>query len=60
MFYNYPENNIVDTDIKDSLTRQEEAYLNSYEYKRIFRQKNWLVVGLIMTWLALILVCVLT
>ena len=46
----------IDTDIKDSLTRQEEAYMNSAEYKSIEREKNLMVIGLITTWLAAILV----
>jgi hypothetical protein len=53
MFYHTSKDN---TDIKDSLTRQEEAYMNSSEYKCIHREKNWLVIGLITTWLAALLV----
>ena len=44
-----------DTIAKDSLTRQEEAYINSFEYKLISRDKNLMVIGLITTFLALIL-----
>jgi hypothetical protein len=57
MHYNYNEAN-SNADIKDSLTRQEEAYINSSEYKCIEREKNWLVIGLVTTWLAVLLVVV--
>jgi hypothetical protein len=52
----YKDHTSIDTDIKDSLTRQEEAYMNSAEYKSIEREKNLMVIGLITTWLAAILV----
>lgn len=45
---------MVDNEIKDSLTRLEEAYINSFEYKTIYREKNWMVVGLVTTLLSLV------
>jgi len=57
MYHNYNEAN-DNKDIKDSLTRQEEAYMNSFEYKCIEREKNWMVIGLVTTWLAAVLVLV--
>jgi hypothetical protein len=57
------KNNLIneqdDTVTKDSLTRQEEAYINSPEYQSIYREKNWMVIGLIMTELAGLLIWVL-
>ncbi|HTB99765.1 MAG TPA: hypothetical protein VK705_03715 [Ferruginibacter sp.] len=47
---------MVDIEIKDSLTRLEEAYINSFEYKNIYREKNWIVVGLVTTLLTVITV----
>jgi hypothetical protein len=57
MHYNYNEAN-DSTDIKDSLTRQEEAYINSSEYKSIEREKNWMIIGLVTTWLAALMILV--
>ena len=57
MHYNYKEAN-DSTDIKDSLTRQEEAYINSSEYKSIEREKNWMIIGLVTTWLAALMILV--
>jgi hypothetical protein len=53
--YNHAKDN---TDNKDSLTRQEEAYINSFEYKCIEREKDWMVLGLVTTWLAALIVLV--
>jgi len=49
---------MVDTEIKDSLTRLEEAYINSFEYKNISREKNWIIVGLVTTLLTIITILV--
>jgi hypothetical protein len=50
---------MIEAEIKDSLTRLEEAYINSLEYKNIYREKNWIiVVGLITTLLTIISVLV--
>jgi hypothetical protein len=49
---------MIETEIKDSLTRLEEAYINSFEYKNIYREKNWIIVGLVTTLLTIITVLV--
>jgi hypothetical protein len=45
---------MVDNEIKDSLTRLEEAYINSFEYKVIYREKNWIIVGIVTTLVSLV------
>jgi hypothetical protein len=49
--YNESINNSTDTDNTDSLSRLEQAYINSFEYQCIDRQKNWIVIGVATTWL---------
>jgi hypothetical protein len=45
------QNDLSNTAIIDSLSRWEEAYINSAEYQSIDRQKNWIVIGVATTWL---------
>ncbi len=47
---------MIETEIKDSLTRLEEAYIDSFEYKNIYREKNWIIVGLVTTLVTIITV----
>jgi hypothetical protein len=56
MLYTNFNDTSSNTEITDSLTTREEAYLNSNEYQSIYREKNWIVAGAIMTWLIMILV----
>ncbi|HTB99891.1 MAG TPA: hypothetical protein VK705_04360 [Ferruginibacter sp.] len=52
--YNEFKRNIVDTEIKDSLSRLEEAYINSFEYQCINSRKDWIVIAAGSIWLAAI------
>jgi hypothetical protein len=38
----------VEIEIKDSITRLEEAYVNSPEYRALFHNKDLIVFGLLM------------
>jgi hypothetical protein len=44
MLYNL-KNEVGDIELKDSLTLQEEAYINSAEYHNITQQINWMVIS---------------
>ena len=44
-------NSQTDTDNMDSLSRLEEAYINSFEYQCIDRQQKWIIIGVATTWL---------
>jgi|GEM_PF-6194294 hypothetical protein len=46
MLYNYVKNEVGDIELKDSLTLQEEAYINSPEYRNIAQQINWVVISI--------------
>ncbi|HTB99080.1 MAG TPA: hypothetical protein VK705_00210 [Ferruginibacter sp.] len=39
----------VEVEIKDSITRQEEAYINSPEYRALYHDKDLMILGLLMT-----------
>jgi hypothetical protein len=41
MLYN---NDTIDVEFKNSLTIQEEAYINSQEYRNITQQTKWIVI----------------
>jgi hypothetical protein len=38
----------AELEIKDSITRLEEAYINSPEYKALFHNKDLIIFGLLM------------
>jgi hypothetical protein len=52
---------IIDLEIMDSLRRREEAYINSYEYRQLYKEKSWvIVIKLIMGWLGILLLLLIT
>jgi hypothetical protein len=53
---------IIDLEVMDdSLKRREEAYINSYEYRQLYKEKNWvIVIELIMGSLGILLLILIT
>jgi len=52
---------IIDLEIMDSLKRREEAYINSYEYRQLDKEKNWvIIIKLIMGSLGILLLILIT
>jgi hypothetical protein len=52
---------IIDLEAMDSLRRREEAYINSYEYRQLYKEKNWvIIIKLIMGSLGLLLLLLIT
>jgi hypothetical protein len=39
---------VVELEIKDSITRMEEAYINSLEYRDLCRDKDFMILRLLM------------